>query len=162
MSTNYIYKGRETEYQREYMRKWRAENPTYEIQQRIIHKEANKAAIKRWEKANPNKMKAKSQRHRDNLRIRVFNLLGGPKCVICNCDEILFLEIHHINGGGGRERRTIYKSSRALYNAIATGKVSPNLFEVRCRLCNHLEVLERRSKTAANRFKVIWLKENEV
>ena len=61
------------------------------------------------------------------IRHRAIDALGG-RCVVCGIDEYVVLEIDHILGGGGNERK---QSRRAYLRQIIRGERHDE-FQVLC------------------------------
>lgn len=60
--------------------------------------------------------------------------LGGCKCVLCGCQELRFLTIDHINGGGSKHRRFLRKNR--VYQAVINDKNPKRWARVLCFNCN--------------------------
>lgn len=67
-------------------------------------------------------------------------LCGGARHVRCGCTGVRTLEIDHKNGGGKKE---VEGKGIAFYNAIASGRRSTEDLDVRCRVCNIADLIER-------------------
>lgn len=83
--------------------RWRRENP--ERWKEIVNR-----ADAKWRKNNPGKFeeaqrKSARKRHRE-MRIEVFELLGGAFCAHCGFRDPRALQIDHINGGEVYDNRT--------------------------------------------------------
>jgi len=99
------------------------------------------------------KHRASQKKYIQNLKIKVFNKLGG-KCVYCECNDINALEMNHINGGGGKEyRENGGGCQKQMYLDIMAGRRTD--IELACRVCNSLHYLVK-LKGLKNRWKVIW------
>jgi len=64
------------------------------------------------------------------------------RCSNCGCDDILFLEVNHRNGGGSQEARARGRMT-TLGQSIAKGRSVHDL-SILCGPCNRLEYLKRR------------------
>lgn len=64
------------------------------------------------------------------------------RCAGCGCDDILFLEINHRNGGGTEEARVRGRMT-TLAQSIIKGRQVHDL-NILCGPCNRLEYLKRR------------------
>lgn len=82
------------------------------------------------------------------------NLVGGPKCKVCGCDEITFLEFNHVNGGGAREVRE--NGNKAMMDILLTNKRKTDDLNILCRVCNALDHLARKDIVQSKRFSVKW------
>ena len=99
----------------------------------------------RWERENPDKRRVIRRRYEQNIRIRVLTQIAGsdnPKCVNCGCDDMRFLEVNHIDGGGHAEQRK-YKT-KTFYRRILDGSRKTDDLNILCRVCNALYYLETR------------------
>lgn len=75
------------------------------------------------------------------------------RCAGCGCDDILFLEVNHRNGGGSEEAR-IRGRMITLSQAIIKGRPVSDL-NILCGPCNRLEYLRRRYP-GRGYPKVVW------
>lgn len=80
-------------------------------------------------------------------------MLGGCRCCNCGCDELSFLEINHIDGGGCAEFRE--KGNRVV-DDLVSGKRTIDGLNVLCRVCNALYHLSRKNPQSAASFSVSW------
>ncbi len=104
---------------------------------------------------HPQRIKESRTKIYINRKRRSFEMLGGAFCCECGCDELSFLEINHIGGGGAKE----WKSRRAaLHDDLLSGKRSVEGLNVLCRVCNAIEFLLRKNPHAAGRFVARWEK----
>jgi len=69
------------------------------------------------------------------------------KCAMCGCDDIRFLEVNHIKGGGVKERIAYrnekHNESHNMILLIHTGKRGLEDLNLLCRACNSIDHLER-------------------
>jgi hypothetical protein len=79
---------------------------------------------------------------------------GILKCVLCDCNKVEVLEIHHKNGDGAIEYG---KGSTSFYSSIIKGVRDISDLEVRCRLHNLLHFMEL--KYGELPFKITWTKQ---
>lgn len=82
-------------------------------------------------------------------------MLGGAVCVSCGCDDIRFLEINHVNGGGCKEHRA---RRQGLTDPLLKGDRSTDGLNVLCRVCNAIDFLERKHPGASKRFTIRFQK----
>lgn len=142
-------------YQREYMKKWREENPGKErvktYQERLQynreynrrnheklskrkreyyqeHKEYFKQKADDWYKRNKGKVAEKAR----ILREKVITHYGG-KCVCCGETEIKFLAVDHKNNDGAVHRREI--GTNIIYK-WAVDNHYPDKLQILCHNCN--------------------------
>lgn len=76
------------------------------------------------------------------MKIKVLEMLGGVRCVQCKNTYLGILEINHINGGGRKES----KNRRNIYSDIYYGRRNTDDLNVKCRLCNALDYLQRKCR----------------
>lgn len=119
-----------------------------------IERKARQAAyVAKWRKNNPEKQKLARLRTYLNRKRKVFNLLGGAFCAKCGCDELSFLEINHINGGGSKE----WRSRRGnMHDYLLSGKRNTNGLNVLCRVCNAIDYLKNKNPEAIKKYKLAW------
>lgn len=113
-------KTRKREYGRYYMRKKRAAGFKY---RREDANEWNRNWQRRW-------------------RLKVIIFLG-EKCVRCGFSDIRGLQIDHINGGGGRERKSdnlLHKNQVHYYKHII--KTNGEGYQLLCANCNQIKRYE--------------------
>lgn len=67
------------------------------------------------------------------MRVRAIEKLGG-QCVKCGYLDVRALQIDHINGGGGKDRRD-WSSPYRFYRSIAEGE-NLEKYQVLCANCN--------------------------
>jgi len=80
------------------------------------------------------------------------------KCAMCGCDDTRFLEVNHINGGGGKEHKT--RGKKVTHNMILlihTGKRGLEDLNLLCKVCNQLDHLER--VYGPSGLRVVWDKQ---
>ena len=110
---------------------------------------------RRWRARHPERVKEIRQKQYTNRKRRTLEMLGGAICVECGCDELSFLEINHIGGGGSME----WKSNKgSLMDLILSGRRSVDGLNVLCRVCNAVEFLTRKNKSPGGGFVVHWEK----
>ena len=61
------------------------------------------------------------------------------ECIRCGCNDIRFLEINHINGGGGKEAKI---RRFGIVKSILLHERDTDDLELLCRPCNHIHYLE--------------------
>ena len=99
---------------REAGRKWDSE---HRESRRVASRTANKIAYRKdpekfkkraraYAVKNPDRMREHQKRKRHRLRQAVFDAYGR-RCACCGETEEKFLSIDHIDGGGGKHRKTI-------------------------------------------------------
>jgi len=119
-----------TEYQREYMRRYR------QLRKR------------------PSGSDPYSKKYHHNLRLRVLEILGGAFCAECGCDELAILEINHKSGGGNKIAKD--RPLRMQHLDIVLGRVDLSEYNVLCRVCNAAHYV--RELLGIDGHRVIWNK----
>ena len=76
--------------------------------------------------------KVKEYHHR--LRAQLISALGG-KCACCGEDELIFLQLDHIHGGGARHYKHVGSWS-GVYRAVRDLGFPPDQFRPLCSNCN--------------------------
>ena len=94
------------------------------------------------------------QRYYRARRLKVFDLLGGRRCVRCGCTVVRLLEVNHKNGGGTREIQAL--GGGEWIRAILNGKRGTSDLEVVCKVCNVVHYVERRFPELKDQFTVVW------
>lgn len=121
------------------------------------HIERATEATRRWRAKHPGKVKKQRKQVYEKRKYRAFEMVsktGNVECESCGCDEITFLEINHINGGGCQEHK---QSSRiATMDRILKGERETNDLNLLCRLCNAHHHLESKNPEQAKRLVVTW------
>lgn len=82
----------------------------------------------------------KQYAHRMETKRKVFIHYGGnpPKCACCNESHIEFLELDHVNGGGNKDRKKLFKyyiGGSMFYDLLIKNNF-PDGFQVLCSNCN--------------------------
>lgn len=94
------------------------------------------------------------------IRISAMMVIGKGviKCSNCPCDDIRLIEINHITGGSYQQFKSkgvLHRDNNVLmYYRIATGKEDPKKFNLKCRVCNILDHLEK--KFGKLPFTIMW------
>lgn len=130
-------------------------DPHYkEVRKRIrikyvaTHKEVIRERRKKYEKANPEKIKAWSRKTNRNIRLFTIQLLGG-KCVRCGNTDIRVLQVDHINGDGAKHRKE-FNNKHSVLRAVILKELKSNLIEAKkryqllCANCNWIKVWEKK------------------
>ena len=102
------YKDKEVRkiYFRNYIKEWRKKNKNHYLQQRRDNYDKNKEKLANQQKLWQEKNRELTAERNRKVRLDVLIHYGGnpPKCACCDEDNIFFLTIDHINGGGHRLR----------------------------------------------------------
>lgn len=100
------------------------------------------------------------KRHLERKIIALKKISNGKAvCVSCGCDFVDVLEINHINGGGCKEHKKI---KRSLRDVIINGKRNTHDLNVKCRVCNALDYVERKNKECASRYVIKFTGRDDV
>lgn len=86
-----------------------------------------------------------TRRNAVRLKIRAMKLVtkgGKIVCANCGCDDIFFLEINHINGGGSQGAKT--KQYNMLYEGVIYRGLPTDSLNILCRICNALDYIKRK------------------
>lgn len=86
-----------------------------------------------WQRENPERVNLKSRLCRRRLREEVFAAYGGV-CECCREDDLDFLEIDHLLGGGNKHRKELGSNAK-LYGWLRANKY-PQEFRILCSNCN--------------------------
>ena len=83
------------------------------------------------------------ERYRE-AKLKIFELLGGAKCVRCGFADVRALQLDHINGGGSKERKVYGNgSTRNLMHYYANNpEISKRSLQVLCANCNWIKRVE--------------------
>jgi len=117
------------------------------------HRKKATEATNRYRLKHPEKAKQIMKNTYWNRKKRAMDLIGGPTCVSCGCNEIAFLEINHIEGGGCKD---VKENGNRIVTRLLTGDVDSNGFNVLCRACNAVDYLMRKKPKAKGVFKIVW------
>ena len=140
------------QYQNNYLEKERKNHPKYCcICGCILPK--GKFRLCEKKECKTEKSKRIQKKYRLEGRIEVMNLLGGPFCVNCGCDNMKALEINHKYGGGCQDVKDCKSAGTRLIDAIYFGHKNLEDFEVTCRVCNALHYMGLKGLTG---WKVTW------
>lgn len=82
------------------------------------------------QKINSDRGKATSKKQKK----LIINHYGG-KCACCGEENLIFLELDHINGGGNKHRNQLRKDGTTIYRSIIKNNF-PSGFQVLCASCN--------------------------
>lgn len=116
-------------------------------------KERHREAVRRYREKNADRVRLSRRKQYIARKRRAMEMLGGCRCCNCGCDELSFLEINHINGGGCVEFRA--RGNRVV-DDLVSGKRTTDGLNVLCRVCNALDHLARKNPDAAAAFTVGW------
>lgn len=124
-----------------YMREW-LKNPENlkkhkEIQKVYYKKNRDSILLKIKTREDKNRDKLNSQRRKNRQLLRkevlIYYSNGGLKCNCCDEENIVFLTIDHINGGGRKHLKQI--SGHSIYSWLRKENF-PKGYQVLCYNCN--------------------------
>ncbi len=93
------------------------------------------AGVRRRRSVNPEARLLVERRARLKLKQTVLQALGGV-CACCGENQLEFLSVDHINGGGTQHRRTLSSGSGDLYRAVKKEGFPKDHYQVLCHNCN--------------------------
>lgn len=108
---------------------------------------------------------AASKKYKYQQKIELFDLLGGNFCAECGCDIFKALELNHINGGGGKERRENKTLSVSFSKRLKYLKNNPQEiknFNVLCRVCNAHHYLRDIKNIEGGTYQIVFIKQNDL
>ena len=120
------------EYNKKYVQEHREKINKYSSKWGKKNREKRREIEERYRKKNRVKINIRSSELRLQARLEVINHYGG-KCTCCGEDELEFLCIDHINGGGKKHREEI--NSTNIYTWLINNNY-PEGFRVLCHNCN--------------------------
>jgi hypothetical protein len=117
-------------------------------EERQTYLKENKAVIKEQRKnyyiAKKAEISAQKREYREKIKLRAFEVLGGPRCSNPNClvpggcSDIRTLQVDHKQGGGHKEITKI--STRGIYwKIIKNPEEARKIYQVLCANCNWIK-----------------------
>lgn len=94
----------------------------------------SRETMKRCYEKNPEKFRTRVRMEHYHLRMKLFEIYGYH-CFCCGEDELDFLELDHINGGGARAFRRMGTNTRAIYR-MAIEENDKTKYRILCGNCN--------------------------
>lgn len=79
---------------------------------------------------------ALAKRRNDRLKASTFERYGGSRCVCCGVEDLVFLTIDHVNGGGTKHRKTSKLGGGAKFYRWLRLQGYPAGYQVLCFNCN--------------------------
>lgn len=121
-------------------------NAAYETGVRWRCARCHRKDVKNWVKKNPEKRadirrryylkyREKYRREHWSLKLEVFMNMGG-ECVCCGEQDIRFLTLDHINGGGAKHRRSVGNSTIEVYKDVQRQGYPKDKFRLYCWNCH--------------------------
>ena len=123
----------------------------------------NRASVilktKRNHEKNLVRYKEYYQQWYQNIRLESLSKVDPAlKCAVCGCDDIRFLEVNHVKGGGKKEERArkskTHDENQNMILLIHNGKRGIDNLNLLCRACNSVDHLER--VYGHTGLKVVW------
>lgn len=118
----------------------------------LKHPKEKREKARKYARTHRKEMREYKQKQRLSALQKVSGL-QKPLCANCGCDYLPFLEINHINGGGGKEKRGFGRGD-GLFRYIITGRRKVDDLNVLCKVCNSLHYLELKHGYVP--MEVIW------
>lgn len=123
----------------------------------LAHRKRSTEATRRYRLKHPDRVLKLRREQYVKRKQRVMELVGerygGAKCCSCECTNIDFLEVNHVNGGGCKEWRA---NKKGMYDRILSGERKVDDLEVLCRICNAKDHLLRKYGRETDRFTIVW------
>jgi ribosome-associated translation inhibitor RaiA len=96
-----------------------------------------KAYQKTYRQANAEKIKAHRQAHGQKLKETILSHYSGgiPKCACCGEQNMAFLSIDHVEGGGNKQMRKLKRRGNGFYRWLRNNGY-PSGYRVLCMNCN--------------------------
>ncbi len=99
----------------------------------------------RFRQKNHERILLTEKETRKRLRKKAVAVLGS-KCIWCGIDNVLVLQVDHLNGGGNRERQSL--GSPGIYRKIIRGS---NEYQLLCANCNLLKKIRSNEVSSPRR-----------
>lgn len=124
---------------KENLRKWELKNPEKVKERSKRYREKNKEKIRIMRKEKYFIYAKKQKEYKNNMILKVLIHYSGNQphcqCPECNENNIKFLTIDHINGGGNKHRKQLGGSGFAIYKWLIHNNY-PEGYQVLCYNCN--------------------------
>ena len=116
-------KDKRREYDRQYNRTYKAERVEYNRKYRKTHRE---------------KVRIYERQYAERIKVEVFTHYcnGEPFCVSCGIGDIDILTIDHLNGSGGKHRRSLNLHAGDRFYRWLKANGYPQEYQVLCYNCN--------------------------
>jgi hypothetical protein len=146
------------DYNRNYQRQWRKDNPEKHRENQAKYRinnpekfklrdkqykssEQGKRTILLWAENHKEERRLASKRNRLKNRTLILNHYGNA-CARCGITDSRILDLNHINRNGAEERR---KYNRINLNSIVINSGYPDTYNLLCRNCNWIDYLESKN-----------------
>jgi len=109
----------------------------------------NKIHCQRYYQEHKEEHREYSRRNYQEIRKKAMLTVGRGilECSAgCGCDDMRFLEINHINGGGNKELKNI-RGNVNFYRKIYHGEIKTENLNLLCRVCNTRHFCELKAGT---------------
>ena len=149
------YRMRHGERVRARIQAWRKDHTEYQNEYRTANRdELNAARRARYatDEGYRTSIQGRNEWDRAYWRSRAFAAIGRQSCP-CGCSDLRILDVNHLDG---TPKDPLARSGLRLWKAIATGKLNPSDFDLRCRICNFAEYLQRAVPGLAGTCTVKW------
>lgn len=104
----------------------------------MLSKEAKKVYDKTYYKIHREERCTQQKAYNRKIKLTVFNAYGGPFCACCKEEELSFLSIDHMDGGGNKHRHSIAEGKRVdgqyFYRWLIKNNFPPR-YQVLCMNC---------------------------
>lgn len=100
----------------------------------------NREYMRKYRKENPEKAKEYQRLYMQQIRIEVLKELGGV-CRICSFSDVRALQIDHVNGDGAEDRRKM-RGRKYLLFVLDSVKNKENRYQLLCANCNWIKRVE--------------------
>lgn len=104
-----------------------------------IYEKRKEYYLKYYEKIKE-RVRIYSQKKYSGRRKRIIDALGG-KCIRCGFTDIRALQIDHVNGHGGRERKSTINFSHDRYERMIME--NKDRYQILCANCNWIKRVEK-------------------
>jgi hypothetical protein len=91
-----------------------------------------------WKSNNRVRARELNRQSNQRVKLKAFDLFGS-KCQRCGFEDSRALQIDHINGNGGLERKNGLRVGRMLYGAIVRGEEPLEKYQLLCANCNWIK-----------------------
>lgn len=95
-----------------------------------------------------------SKKYRE-LRSSVFAILGN-KCSMCGFDDVRALQVDHINGNGGKERKSNNGVTGTYKKIVSLGLKAKKNYQILCANCNWIKRVENKENDTKFRKDIVY------
>ncbi len=141
----YQKRHRESGGRQKYEVKYRKENPDKIKRNQDRHEKTKKRIEnkKQYKKTHQKEFKQYNLKSMNNLRVKLFELLG---CICKNCgfSDKRALQFDHINGGGTKQRRELKSQTQVYRFYVKNPQLAKQQLQVLCANCNFIKEMKKR------------------